>query len=148
MNNFLSIIVIIFIFVVTYYFGQFFRDAGNNEEQEVHLAGPDCNPAKTSCQLWFSDGEIVVQFLQQPSALQPFEVEVTPKNMEVEKVNISFVMKDMDMGINAYNLDRQSNEIWRAKVILPVCSLGRNDWIAELRVKVRDKILRTDLAFK
>jgi len=88
-----------------------------------------------------------VHFRQPPSALTPFDVEVITQGFEAVEVGITFIMKGMDMGVNAFNLDQQSMDSWQARVILPVCSLGRNDWIAEIRFLYRDKVFRLDLPF-
>ena len=45
-------------------------------------------------------------------------------------------MVGMDMGINRYSLLKQQNGDFVGKVILPVCSVGRSDWLAKLSVVV------------
>ena len=148
MNNIFSIISILVIFVIVYFSGQYLYKFEDAAEQVVYIDSPECSPAISSCSAVFDGGEIVVRFLQQPSALTPFDVEVLTKNFDAAKISVTFVMNNMDMGVNAFNLERQSNNIWRVKAILPVCSLARNDWIVELRVKYKNRILRVDYAFE
>ena len=148
MNNLFSIISIIVIFVIVYFAGQFLSKSEPATEQVVYIDSPKCSPAISSCNMLFGGGEIVLHFLQQPSALMPFDVEVLTKNFEAEKVSVAFVMNNMDMGVNAFNLDHYSKETWRVKAILPICSLARSDWVVELRVKYKDKVLRADYAFE
>ena len=148
MNNIFSIISIILLFVIVYYAGQFLSKSDYAVDPLVYIDSPKCNPAMSSCRAVFDNGEIIVHFLQQPSALTPFDVEVLTRGFDAKKVSVTFVMNNMDMGVNAFNLDYQSKEVWRVKAILPVCSQARSDWIVEIRVKYKDKILRTDYAFE
>ncbi|MCW8855073.1 MAG: hypothetical protein OQK76_10080 [Gammaproteobacteria bacterium] len=148
MNNIFSIVLIVVIFVAIYFFGQFLHQSENLTEQVVYIDSLACSPAMSSCVTEFDEGDIVVRFLQQPSALKPFDVEVLTRGFDANKISVTFVMNNMDMGFNFFNLEQQKNKIWRVKAILPVCSLARNDWIAEVSIKYKDKILRVDYAFE
>lgn len=55
---------------------------------------------------------------------------------QVKQASVDFVMLGMDMGINRYTLRQQSDGDLAAQVILPVCSVGRSDWVAQLSVVV------------
>ena len=148
MNNFFSIISTLVFFVIVYFAGQFLSKPEHATEQVVYIDSPKCSPAISSCKMVFGNGEIILHFLQQPSALMPFDVEVLTKDFDAEMVSVVFVMNNMDMGVNAFNLDHYAKEIWRVKAILPICSLARSDWVVELRVKYKDKVLRADYAFE
>ena len=148
MNNLFTIVSIVGVFIIIYFVGQFFRDIDNSAEQVIYIDSPECNPAISSCRSVFDNGEIIFRFLQQPSALTPFDVEVQTRGFDAAKVSIAFSMNNMDMGLNVFSLDYQENKIWRVNAVLPVCSLARGDWIAELRVKYKDKVFRTDYAFE
>ena len=148
MNNLFSIISTLVFFVIVYFAGQFLSKPEHATEQVVYIDSPKCSPAISPCKAVFDDGEIILHFLQQPSALIPFDVEVLTKDFDAEMVSVAFVMKNMDMGVNTFNLDHHSKETWQVKAILPICSQARNDWVVELRVKYKDEILRTDYAFE
>ena len=148
MNNIFFIIIVISFFVLTYLAGQYLGGFESRSESVVQLRLPDCSPAKTTCGVVFDEGEITVHFHQPPSALTPFDVEVVTQGFDAEKVSVAFIMNAMDMGVNAFNLNQQSAGVWQAKVILPICSLGRSDWIAEIRIKHEDRLLRLDLPFE
>ena len=147
MNNIFSIFLIIVIFVAIYFSGQFLHKPENLTEQVIYIDSPACNPVMSSCVVEVDEGDIVVHFLQQPSALKPFDIEVFTRGFDAAMISVTFVMNNMDMGFNFFNLEQQENQIWRVKAILPVCSLARNDWIAEISIKYKDKILRVDYAF-
>lgn len=64
--------------------------------------------------------------------LVPFEVWV--KAAKAQTVQASFAMKDMDMGFNLYTLRPDPQDIFRARVTLPMCVSGRRDWIMILDI--------------
>jgi len=71
--------------------------------------------------------------------LRPFELRlILPEAVRAQATDASvdFVMVGMDMGINRYTLLKQANGDFVGKVILPVCSIGRSDWLAKLSVVV------------
>ncbi|MFW5936725.1 MAG: PAS domain-containing sensor histidine kinase, partial [Desulfosalsimonas sp.] len=52
----------------------------------------------------------------------------------VGEIRVDFEMVGMDMGINAYRLDRMADGEYREEVILPVCTTDRSDWLANLSI--------------
>ena len=73
---------------------------------------------------------IKVRFSTQPVPLERFELTVTAPN--ATKISAEFQMVGMDMGFNRYDFRPQGAGIWQAAVTLPVCTVNRVDWIAEL----------------
>lgn len=71
-----------------------------------------------------------LQFSTQPMALKPFMLTITSENLR--KGSASFQMSGMDMGFNRYDLRPDRSGSWSANVTLPVCTVSRVDWIAEL----------------
>ncbi len=67
-------------------------------------------------------------------------------NPNPDEVIISFMMKDMDMGPNRYRL-KQSHNRWEGKAILPMCALGRLDWIAQLEWRSANKKYQIEFPF-
>jgi hypothetical protein len=43
-------------------------------------------------------------------------------------------MVGMNMGFNRYDLKRVPDGNWTARIVLPVCTDSRADWIAELKL--------------
>ena len=69
--------------------------------------------------------------------LEKFAFTVEPQGevaRSVGAVRVDFEMVGMDMGINAYRLERQADDHYRATVILPVCTTDRSDWLANLTI--------------
>jgi len=116
-------------------------------QDEINLNDPDiqtCNQVRVPCKVLIENNEISVYFPDGTDSLVPFVVEVITDYSDVDQVNIKFFMSDMDMGINDFLLDNVSKYKWAGKVILPVCSLSRNDWITEIRLKIRNEVLRVN----
>lgn len=71
-----------------------------------------------------------IRFSTQPEALKPFLLSVSSPGLH--KASVSFQMAGMDMGFNRYDLRHGADGSWTARVTLPVCTVSRVDWIAEL----------------
>ncbi len=71
-----------------------------------------------------------LRFSPQPEVLRPFLLTLTvPK---LRKASVSFQMSGMNMGFNRYDLKPETDNRWTARITLPVCTVSRVDWIAEL----------------
>lgn len=73
-----------------------------------------------------------VRFSVAPESLKPFVIILS--HPRLKKVSLSFQMMGMDMGYNRYELARASDGAWTARIILPVCTASRADWIAEIQL--------------
>lgn len=71
-----------------------------------------------------------LRFSALPEALKPFELSIA--GARLSKASASFQMAGMDMGFNRYDLKPGIDGQWTARVTLPVCTVSRVDWIAEL----------------
>ncbi len=66
---------------------------------------------------------------------RPFDIRVENVPPEVQRVEVSFSMQNMDMGFNRYPLARQPDGSWlAAQIRLPVCTDRRNDYLADVRI--------------
>lgn len=99
------------------------------------LADPDCNPVEQFCTVQTPGGIIGLQITGPLKALQAFPVEVRLNNIIVppERVSVRFEMVAMDMGSNHFVL-QPTAESWQGQAVLPVCSAGRQDWLATVEV--------------
>lgn len=86
-----------------------------------------CNNPIGGCRL---TENLELRFLQPPSVMQPFDLEVISTGADI---HASFQMRGMEMGLNRYRLLREANK-WRARVMLPACVQGRHDWLLRLEV--------------
>lgn len=126
---------IVAIFLLAYIVGSWLKPASDDN---AALIISDCDPDHDTCQLNL-DGQLVsFGFTGTPSPLKPFGVELVAQQASIDSASVSFEMQGMDMGYHQHALIRQQNN-WSAQLILPVCSLGRNDWIVKLKIKAADK---------
>lgn len=64
-----------------------------------------------------------------------FDIELRQVPNGVDKVSVSFSMRDMDMGFNRYDLQPQADGSWRAEAVrLPLCTDQRRDYLADITV--------------
>ncbi len=123
-------LVIIGIFLITYIFGSWLKPSLNDEAKLIITA---CDPNQNKCQLNLDNQLLTFRFTELASPLTPFGVELVAPQSLIESVSVAFEMQGMDMGYHQHPLIKQQNN-WRARVTLPVCSLGRNDWIVKLMI--------------
>ncbi len=140
-NSFIFLAVIAF--VASYFAGKYLSQQNHTGLSTKELSYQPCDLSnKNTCSAQLNGSEVNVAFLQAPSSLSPFEIVVEVGDLNAEQVILDFRMEGMDMGINKYNMKKKDNGRWVTQAVLPVCSLGRNDWIVELQV-VNDNILWT-----
>ncbi|MDD2894307.1 MAG: hypothetical protein PHF20_10315, partial [Halothiobacillaceae bacterium] len=93
--------------------------------------------ARAGCTLQDGARAMTLKMAGDVRPLRPFELRlILPEAVRAQAVeaSVDFVMVGMDMGINRYTLLKQADGDFVGKVILPVCSIGRSDWIAKLSV--------------
>jgi hypothetical protein len=96
-------------------------------------ADPACDPTRGACAASDGSRRLVLQMQGPVSGLRPFRVQVGAAGMGVREVRLEFTMPDMDMGQNRYRLLPEGNG-WVGLVTLPLCTTGRGDWLATVRV--------------
>ena len=128
-----TIILIFIVFVFSYGLGQWLGKTSGDALVTSSVHNSLCDPSSTECVVKSQAGEFKLSFEGEPSPLTPFNVNIKIDGVEPERVEIEFDMEEMDMGYNAYQLDKSQVD-WSSRVILPVCSLGRNVW--SLKVKL------------
>jgi len=105
---------------------------------------PNCQPvlnsqAQEGCTAQSEPRALTLKMSGDVRPLRPFELRlIVPEaaRAQVMSASVDFIMVGMDMGINRYSLLKQENGDFVGKVILPVCSIGRSDWLAQLSVVV------------
>jgi hypothetical protein len=98
-----------------------------------------CEPQYSLCQVKLEGIDFEVSFDKSIYYLKPFHIFIsTHKNSTLKAIYVDFKMKNMNMGVNRFELiakiDDNDKNLWQAKVILPICVTGRADWISELEV--------------
>ena len=136
-------------FVLSYVLGQFLGNENYHSNNIIvkEMEYASCNPVENKCRAYLDNHRVEFQIKKKPSALEPFNVELKTNGFKAEDVYVDFKMTGMDMGFNVSSLTQKSPNVWSAKVVLPVCSLGRNDWISVLNIKYRGRILSAAFPF-
>ena len=96
-------------------------------------------------------GAFLVAMPETVVPLEKFEFTVEPQGeaaRSVGAIRVDFEMVGMDMGINAYRLERLADGQYRATIILPVCTTDRSDWLANLTVHSTEGAYLVQLPFE
>lgn len=94
-----------------------------------------CEDPLAGCAFMHDGLPATLRFSAQPETLKPFELTIASPRLR--KASVSFRMAGMDMGFNRYDLRQDNAGNWTARVTLPVCTVSRVDWIAELSLDGR-----------
>jgi hypothetical protein len=102
------------------------------------LSAPtDCDLSQQVCTVKSETLSVSVYSSDNMQTLKPFSFQVRlqgPLVDTVKGVAVHFAMDGMDMGVNRFHLRRKADQRWQGKVILPLCTMGRSDWIATVEV--------------
>lgn len=108
----------------------------------------ECDPGRNVC-LALAEG-IALRFGLgpglRPLRLFPIRVEVDGPGVAGVLVNLS--MRDMDMGINRFRLTRTGAGSWAGEGMIPVCWVGRRDWIASVTLETDAGPYQADFPFE
>jgi len=99
---------------------------------------PGCDAAKQACQARGGAGTLSLQLMGPVRPLQPFTYRLAWEGAPVHSMSVDFQMVGMDMGENRYQLTADGAGPWHGSAILPVCTSGRSDWVADVRVHTAD----------
>ena len=132
-------IAVLIVFLLSYGLGQKLKQRNVVSDKSI-VNVSNCNLRNSECSIRKNDQNYVIKILGEPSALQPFIVYIEVNSEQPDSVFIEFEMKGMDMGHNVYSLSKKDT-VWKASVILPVCSLGRNDWMLRVNMKYDDMLM-------
>jgi len=142
-------ITLVFVLVLglTFFLGQWLGSEKKTSSIKEISSISSCDPTKKSCEIEYKKTLFILEFKGSPSGLVPFGVSVKSKSTQPDFIELSFDMQGMDMGHNVYNLKKNDTDDWSAKVILPVCSLARNDWLVNVKLVFEDESLSTEFRF-
>lgn len=139
---FVSIVILI---IVSYFI--FLDNSSYNDNEQykiIRLHVDNCNAQKQACSVDSNDLKIRISFDENIFYLKPFYISVIDESnvrSKIESIQIEFKMKNMDMGINRFLLEKINNEndkgFWKGKALLPICVAGRADWVSELNVRTK-----------
>ena len=136
--------------IILLIFGYFiFWTASSNNEIEqrkiIRLQVDKCNAQKQKCSVNLNGHKIRISFDENVFYLKPFYISVSDENNDsnnIESIQIDFKMKNMNMGVNRFLLEKIHSEnnqpFWKGKALLPICVTGRADWVSELNIVTKD----------
>lgn len=108
-----------------------------------------CDSAVQPCRARSADLSLQLQLGPPVTPLRPFTAQLGVVDGELNaaaEVELSFVMRGMEMGLNRYRLQRDG-EKWSGLVTLPVCTTGRVDWIAVVTVRSNGRQWTAEFSF-
>ena len=103
---------------------------------------------RQGCRVADESVAVTVIFDAEPRALQSFPIRVQfDGHQQADAVTVAFSMQGMDMGSNRYRLIADALGGWSAEIILPICTSGRTDWVADFELVVADRRLQIQVPF-
>lgn len=97
-----------------------------------------CDASVQECVVRSGATQWSVRLGPQVVALKSFPVELRASGEAPDAVRVKFAMSGMSMGLNEYRLIPAGDGVWKADVMLPICTSGRSDWLAEFTVESGD----------
>lgn len=112
-----------------------------------------CATLAEGCTTMIDGMQVLLKFPKDIIYLTSFPIEVrflSEHASNVESVKLDFQMLEMNMGMNLYQLqkDSRNHSLWKGKAVLPVCVSGRSDWQVHLEAKTKDTIYKTIFQFE
>ena len=98
----------------------------------------DCDSARATCVAQAEGLAVELALGPEVRPMTPFQIRLLAAEGPLSAsagVELEFQMRAMDMGLNRYRLRRDEQGIWSGRAILPVCSSGRSDWLAQLDIR-------------
>ena len=134
----LFFIIFIFIVITVLYVTQ--TDEKNNLPS-IKISFGNCNVQQKKCKVESEKFNIEISMDKSIYYLKKFNVDVwveSKQDTNIESIQIDFKMKNMNMGVNHFILNKIKSENkkqnWQGNALLPVCVTGRADWFSELNI--------------
>ena len=116
----------------------------------VSMPAATCSPVGGPCTVTVPPRSLALELNGDVRPLRPIELLLRLPDSALPSAgpaSVDFVMVGMDMGLNRYTLTRQADGSYRAKIILPVCSTGRSDWVAKVSAVVGQEMWTAEFPF-
>ena len=147
MKDKLFLIGVAMVFVLSYGVGQWLSSQQMGKKLPIQtMTSNPCDPTVETCQAKFNGHTLILVFLDKPSSMTPFRVRLESDSEQIDNILLDFKMPGMNMGINRYHLIKE-NSYWQNQLVLPVCSLGRNDWVLTLELEQNGILWTTEFNF-
>lgn len=112
--------------------------------ERINVPMNHCDLRKGPCVSELVSGEIISLQINPTNmpVLTSIVLEVKTQHIPVEKMQINFKGKDMNMGEFTYNLQPRKNGIYTVQTILPTCVQEEMVWQAVLNIDTQNKHYR------
>lgn len=97
-------------------------------QKTIHLS---CPKLQLGCQFTIEQTQYRIYSDQAIGGVKPFNVRLDGR---AERVEGSWQMQGMEMGPNNYRFIANGEASWQAKMILPMCTQSRQDWLLILNI--------------
>jgi len=138
-KNFLTLVFFITIIVALFIVAdKYLIDIKEKELTQVFVE--NCQVQDNPCVVNIDDLKINVSFEKNIYYLKPFNMSISTLNAsDLTSIYVDFKMKNMDMGVNRFQLKRDIQKFgyWQGIALLPICVTGRADWYSELEVTTK-----------
>ncbi|HEA26563.1 MAG TPA: hypothetical protein ENH92_05510 [Ectothiorhodospiraceae bacterium] len=127
---------------------QFFQQ--KQEIIERALLNPECQTAGFPCKVKLKGGgSVQLTISPQPvEVMKPLEVRIKLNQVTAKRVSAQFNGVGMNMGMNRYIFNEESNGTFLATVTLPVCIRNRMEWDAEIHLETKQGIIIAPYKFE
>jgi len=112
--------------------------------ERIEVPMGHCDLRQGACISELASGEIITLQIKPTSmpVLTSIVLEVKTQNIPVEKMQINFKGKEMNMGEFTYTLQPRKNGIYTVQTILPTCVQEKMIWQAVLNIDTQNKHYR------
>lgn len=127
---------------------QFFHQ--NQEIIERAALNPECQAVGFPCRVNLKGGgSVQLTISPQPvEVMKPLEVRIKLDQVEANRVVAQFNGVGMNMGMNRYIFNKESDGSFLATVTLPVCIRSRMEWDAEILLETEQGIIVAPYKFE
>jgi len=118
-----------------YLYRQWSGDGGNVAASTPMRVDTGCDPGRNACVAVAEGIKLRFSLGPGPRPLRMFPIRVEVEGPEVDGVLVDLSMRDMDMGINRFRLTDAGAGSWTGEGMVPVCWVGRRNWIARVALE-------------
>ena len=146
--QFATLVIVIIVGIISAKYFQNVTSVNTDNRKVIQLLMTNnCDLNKLECRLFSGRDVIRLKFNGAPRTMHKFFLELNMGGFDkkIESMSVQFSMKSMDMGVNRFNIQRQSptnNTYWQTSVLLPVCTSKRTDWEMQLEVATNDSVYK------
>lgn len=121
-------------------------DAASESATSLQITA-DCDSAQRACGARGEDLEIELRLGPPVRPMEAFEIQLQGTLAADAQVAVQFQMRGMDMGLNRYRLIVSADGVWHGRAILPACTAGRSDWLAQVEILQNGRRWRAEFPF-